>query len=132
MALSISDVCRLTGETLRRECEVRGLDHNGQVRALRQRLADHIRGTQMDITAKTEVTQASDSNVFVINADITDPPGVPSASRGSGADAQIPVLVELLRPIPHLTSEEPEAIMCLFIKLDEVHGLGMVEDSVYH
>ena len=52
IAQSISDVYRLTGETLRRECEVRGLDHNGQVRALRQRLADHIRGAQMDNTAK--------------------------------------------------------------------------------
>jgi len=85
----------------------------------------------MDNTAKTEVTQASDSNDLVINTDITDPSGVPSASRGSGADAQIPVLVELLRPIPHLTSEEPEAIMRLFIKLDEVHGLGLVEDRVF-
>jgi len=65
----------LTGEMLRRECEVQGLDHNGPVRALRQRLVDHFRGAQMDTTAKTEVTQASDSNDLVINADITDPPG---------------------------------------------------------
>jgi hypothetical protein len=41
------------------------------------------------------------------------------------------VLVELLRPIPNLTSEEPEEIMPLFIRLDEVHGLGLVEDRVF-
>jgi hypothetical protein len=56
---------------------------------------------------------------------------VASGSLSSGGEGQIPVLVELLRPIPHLSSEEPEAIMRLFIRLDEVHGLGLVEDRVF-
>jgi hypothetical protein len=48
----------------------------------------------------------------------------------AAGDESIPVLVELLCPIPRLVSEDPGAIMGLFIKLDEVHGLGLVEDRV--
>jgi hypothetical protein len=45
--------------------------------------------------------------------------------------AQFPVLIELLCPIPPLSSEKPEAIMRLFIRIDEVHSLGLVDDRVF-
>jgi hypothetical protein len=131
MALSLAEVYHLTSDTLRRECEVRGLDHSGPVRLLRQRLADHIRSGPMDIAAKAEGTQASDQNDLVCDESIIDPPVGPIVSRGSSGDSPIPVLVELLRPLPHLTSEDPEAIMRLFIRLDEVHGLGLVADRIF-
>ena len=41
------------------------------------------------------------------------------------------MLVELLRPIPPLSSEEPEAIMRLCIRLDAVHDLGLVDDRTF-
>ena len=41
------------------------------------------------------------------------------------------MLVELLRPIPPLSSEEPEVIMRLFIRLDAVHNLGLVDDRTF-
>ena len=85
----------------------------------------------MNPSAKLEVTQASVSNDVVYIAEITVPPVVASDSHGSGGDGPIPVLVELLRPIPPLSSEEPEAIMWLFIRLDEVHSLGLVDDRVF-
>jgi hypothetical protein len=107
MALSLSEVYHLTGETLRRECGERGLDHSGPVRSLRQRKPDHIRSGPLDTSAKAEVTQASGLNDLVINEGITDSPGVASVSRRSSGDGPIPVLVELLRPISHLTLEEP-------------------------
>jgi hypothetical protein len=85
----------------------------------------------MNTSAKPEVTQASVLNDMVHNEGITDRRVVASGSHGSGGDGPIPVLVKLLRPIPHLSSEEPEAIMQLFIRLDEVHSLGLVEDRVF-
>jgi hypothetical protein len=85
----------------------------------------------MDNAAKAEGTQANDQNDLVCDEIITDPPVGPSVSRGSSGDSPIPVLVELLRPLPHLTSEDPEAIMRLFIRLDEVHGLGLVADRIF-
>jgi hypothetical protein len=59
----------------------------------------------MDTSAKAEVAQASDVSDFVSDEDIVDPPLLPDVSRGSNGYGSIPVLVELLRPIPHLTSE---------------------------
>ena len=41
------------------------------------------------------------------------------------------MLVVLLRPIPPLSSEEPEAIMRLFIRLDAVHDLELVDDRTF-
>jgi hypothetical protein len=50
------------------------------------------------------------------------------ASHGSGVDIPTPVLVELLRQVPSLSSEETEAIMWLFVRLDEIHGLRLADD----
>ena len=52
-----------------------------------------------------------------------------SHGNGVGGTGPIPVLIELLHPIPNLFSVEPKAIMRLFIRLDEGHTLGLVEDS---
>jgi len=48
MALSVSEVYYLSGESLRQVCLERGLDHSGPVPELRQRLAEHIRSGPMD------------------------------------------------------------------------------------
>jgi hypothetical protein len=50
--------------------------------------------------------------------------------RNSG-EGQVGVLVELLRQISSLSSEEPDAIMRLFVRLDETYELGLVEDRVF-
>jgi hypothetical protein len=41
------------------------------------------------------------------------------------------VLVELLRQVPSLRSEEPEAIMRLFVAIDEIHNLNLVNDRIF-
>jgi hypothetical protein len=41
------------------------------------------------------------------------------------------VLLELLRQIPRVASEEPEAIMQLFVRLDEIYELGLVDDRTF-
>jgi hypothetical protein len=43
----------------------------------------------------------------------------------------VAVLVELLRAIAPVSSKEPEAIMQLFIRLEEIHELGLADDRVF-
>jgi hypothetical protein len=43
----------------------------------------------------------------------------------------VTILVELLRQLPPLRSEETEAIMDLFVRLDEICELGLVEGRVF-
>jgi hypothetical protein len=56
------------------------------------------------------------------------PKNVRCCSHGGGVDSQTPVLVELLQVSP---SEEPESILRLFIRLEEIHNLGLVDDRVF-
>jgi hypothetical protein len=51
------------------------------------------------------------------------------ASHGSGVDNPTPVLVELLRQVPSLSSEDPDVIMWLFVRLDEIHALRLGYDK---
>jgi hypothetical protein len=53
-----------------------------------------------------------------------------NGSHGCG-EGQGAVLVELLRQIPPVTSEEPEAIMQLFVRLDEIHELGLADNRTF-
>jgi len=39
--------------------------------------------------------------------------------------------VELLRQVPSLSSEEPEAILRLVSRLDEIHALGLTDDKMF-
>jgi hypothetical protein len=43
----------------------------------------------------------------------------------------VSVLVELVRQVPALSSEKPEAILGLVSKLDEIHALGPVDDRMF-
>jgi hypothetical protein len=72
----------------------------------------------MDPIGKLEVTKASGSNDEVRNQETTETPVEAGSSHSVDGDESIPVLVELLRAIPRLASEKPDAIMGLFIRLD--------------
>ena len=85
----------------------------------------------MTTAAKPEGSQASALNDLVHDVGISDTPVGAARSHGSGGDGPIPVLVYLLRSIPHLASEQPEAIMRLFIRLEDVYSLGLVDDRVF-
>jgi len=128
MALSASDVYHLTGDELRQVCLEQGLDSAGPVRSLRQRLVDYVRSGQLDESVYGKMAQAgtmTDSEVKV---------GTPESngcSHASSGDSPVPVLVELLRQVPPLSSEDPEAIMWLFLRLDEVHEVNLVDDKTF-
>ena len=78
----------------------------------------------MNTASKEDASQASVPNDLVHNVGTSDSPVGATRSHGSGGDVPIPVLVDLLRSMPHLTSKEPEAIMRLFIRLENVNSLG--------
>ena len=59
------------------------------------------------------------------------PPVLGNSCYGSASDNPVSVSVELLRQVPALSSEEPEAILGLASKLDEIHALGLVHDTVF-
>ena len=44
-----------------------------------------------------------------------------------GCSNVVPVIFELLRKVPSLSSDEPDAILRLVGKLDEIHSLGLVD-----
>jgi len=71
MALSVSEVYYLSGETLRQVCLEQGLDDSGPVRELLQRLAEHIRSGPMD---PPEVRQASATSDLGNNTGADIPP----------------------------------------------------------
>jgi hypothetical protein len=54
-----------------------------------------------------------------------------SCSRADSGDNTASVLVELLRQVPPLRSEEPEVIMQLFVALDEIHDLNLANDQIF-
>jgi hypothetical protein len=72
MALSASDVYRLTADNLRQVCSYQGLDISGPVRSLRQRLADHIKSNMM--AGDEDVTHASVPTDLVHNVVEPAPP----------------------------------------------------------
>jgi hypothetical protein len=71
-----------------------------------------------------DVTQASVPTDLVHNVMELVSHKFSDSSHGSGGDSQTQVLVELLRQVSLLSSEEPEAILRLFVRLEEVHDLG--------
>ena len=74
--------------------------------------------------------QASDQTD--VSADVVHkPPILGNSSHGNASDNPVSVLVELLRQVPALSSEEPEAILGLVSKIDEIHALGLVDDKMF-
>jgi hypothetical protein len=102
MAISASDVYHLTGDKLRQVCLEQGLDSTQSVRSLRQRFVEHLKSDRLEATGRVDTAQASTMTASESEVGVTVSGG---ASHGSGVDSPTPVLVELLRQIPSLSSE---------------------------
>jgi len=129
--VSASEVYRLTPDKLGQVCFSRGLDGSGPARALRQRLSEQIKSTKLQ-TPPDEV-----SNQTGVTTDVGDRADTPvlqpvgDAHHGGSREGPVTVLVELLRHLSPLSSEEPEAIMNLFVSLDEIYELGLAEGRIF-
>ena len=129
MALTPSGVYQLTGDKLRKLCSEEGLDADGPVRSLRQRLVCHLNVKAVVSRQDDETAQASVPTD--LSADINQS-GFQSSNQCShacGSDNTNSVFVELLRQAPGLSTEEPEAILQLVSWLEEIDALGLIDDK---
>ena len=131
MALSGSDIYRLNAEQLRKCCVERYLCADGPVRVLRRRLADYVRVNMTDQQRLPGASQASVPNDLVPDHFVTTPPISNEVSQGGGVGSQFAVLLDLLRQVKPLLSEEPVDILRLFVRLEEVYELKLVDDSQF-
>ena len=131
MGLSSVEIYRLNRDQLREECSRLGLDNTGPVRELRCRLVQQLKATTMANAQDFDERKASGSN------DLSDD-AVPSEILNVYGECQAhpvghctPVYVELMRKLPPLTSEEPEAILRFVARLDEVYQLKLCDDRSF-
>jgi len=107
------------------------LSSEGPVLLLRPRLVRHLTGAAMESKQHAETGQASAlSDVSLIPTHS----GLFASNFGShvgGCSNVVPGNVELLRKVPSLSSDEPEAILRLVGKLDEICSLGLVDDKMF-
>jgi len=130
MAFTASEVYRFTVDKLRQVCSKEGLDNRGLVPLLWQRLVDHLKTSTMASHGDGNMGQASVPTDLSTNIVDSIPQNFGNGSHVDGSNSSTPVLVELLCQVPPLSSEEPEAILQPFTRLEEIHGLGLTDDIV--
>jgi len=118
-----SEIYKLTAEKLRQLCSEEGLDSEGAVRSLRQRLVRHLTTSMMASKQDVELEQASVQTNLSSDATHGGPQNPSNSSHVGGCDNAVPVVVELLRHVPFLSSEKPEAILRMVSKLDEIQTI---------
>jgi len=129
--VSGSEVYRLTPDKLEQVCFSRGLDCSGPARALRQRLSEQIKSTKLQTTPDEDSIQTGVTTVVGDRADTPVLQPVGDALHGGSGVGPVTLWVELLRHLSPLSSEEPEAIMNLFVRLDEIYELGLFEGRIF-
>jgi len=82
MALSASDVYRLSAEHLRQSCIERGLSPDGPVWSLHRRLTEYLRAVKMDQKGQQEAPQASVSTDLLPNRTNIISPSANDVSHG--------------------------------------------------
>jgi hypothetical protein len=131
IALSAAAVYHLSVDQLRQQCLNRGLDSGKPVRSLSRRLVADIKSGQMDRPRPQEATQARVPTDEVPSRTGIVPPRSNGDSHGGSEVGQTSVLVELLRQVVPLSSEEPEEILRLFVRVGEIYELGLVDDRQF-
>jgi hypothetical protein len=76
-------------------------------------------------------TQASESVDILDPNEGPTPPCLGEEPQGSSGASQTQVLVDLLRQVSPLLSEQPEDILRLFVRLGEIHDVGFVQDRIF-
>ena len=110
MALTATEIYKLGVEKLREICSERGLDSEGPVRLLRQRLADHSTTSMMAGKQVVVHVQASVQENLLSYAIHGGPQIFVIALMWAAVITPVSVFVELLRQVPSLSWEVPGAI----------------------
>ena len=127
MALASADTYRLTAEQLRDVCIRQGLDSVGPVRELRQRLVRQLKERTMASKQDDSNVQASAPTNLPTDTATRETQGREIDSHARGSSYSNSVFIELMRQVPPLTSDEPEAILRFTARLDEDHMLGLCD-----
>jgi hypothetical protein len=96
-----------------------------------QRLAEHINSNQMETSFDEKMSQASVQTDLVNNLVEPVPLNAGCCSHCGSVDSQAEVLVELVQNVSPLSSEKPEDILRFFVRLEEIHNLGLVDDQIF-
>jgi len=129
MACTLSEVYRLSADKLRQLCSEEGLDADGPVQSLRQRFVRHLKVKTMASKQDNETAQASVPTDLSADINQNGFQASNTCSHASGIDNTNYVFVELLRQVPSLSTEEPEAILRLVSRLEEIDALGLIDDT---
>ena len=124
MALSATSLYYLSADQLRVECSARELSASGPVRELRRHLTQYIKNRAMGGVDVASQDQASGP------VEELDRHNSVSNNIETKMD-QTPVFLEMLKHVPHLSSEEPEDILNFFVRLEEIHSLDLVGDECF-
>ena len=131
MALCSSDIYRLKAHQLREECVRSGLDATGPVQSLRQRLAKQLKEAAMAENENSEDEKASGSTDVSLESIRVENPIFANYSHVPGVSDSNLVLIELMRKVPPLISEEPEAILRFVARLEDVYLLKLCDDRSF-
>ena len=130
MDLSATSLYHLRADQLRVECIERGLISSGSVRLLRRRLREFLSNAEMGGELHDQEQAAAPVDVGSLNVSMHNGPGENNSSGISGG-GYTPVLNELVKQIPPSLSEKPEDILKFFVRVEEVHKLGLADDRSF-
>jgi hypothetical protein len=133
MALTALGVYQLTAEKLRQMCADEALKNSGLAQVLRQRLVQYLRGNMSDSQDDLNTDQASAVNTAARVVSDHDPSPLNFGDRPQvcSVHGSTSVLVELLCQVSIFSSEEPEVVLRLLTRLEEIHDFGLVNDRVF-
>jgi len=94
-------------------------------------LAEYFKVAKMDGKGDQDAPQASVPKDLSRNPNQVISSVLGEGSQGGGGPSPVPVLVELLRHVAPLSSEEPQEILRLFVRLGEINDLELVDDKQF-
>lgn len=116
---------------VRKVCAEERVDSAGTVRVLRQRLVRHLNDAVMaskrdDVTSKESVSTDLLSDQLQVGPHVPDDNSHAGASAGSNS-----VLVELIRQVLPLVTEDAEAILRFVVRFNEIFILVLCDDRSF-
>jgi len=100
MALTATEIYKLSAHKLRQLCSNEGLNSAGPVRLLRQRVVRHLKTRTMASQQDAKTPQASVSTDLSADTILTRPLNAYDSSHVGSGDSSVSVLVELMRQVP--------------------------------
>jgi len=131
MVLTATQIYKLSLRQLRQLCVDVGFSGTGPVRELRKALVRHLKEGPMAEHHEAKMPQASAPTDRSTDSIPIRPLVVDDNSHVGSGDGAVPVLVELMRQVPPLTTEEQESILRFVGRLNGIYALGLGDDRTF-